>query len=400
MKITKEQARSFLVCYHHLTGSDPLTGIDGIVKYIKKVGCIQYDPLNIIGRNTDILLHSRIIDYKPEMLEHLLYKDRLLIDGWDKMMSIYSIDDWPYFHNVRERRAAEAIETLRYRNSEEALLYTDTVLEAITKNGPMLPKQLKLGSAEKGRWGHRNLSSATLDYLFHLGKVGVFKKVNVNKVYDLIENIVPKSILKLPNPYEFEYDFAKWYVYRRLGSVGMLWNKDGGGWIATRMADRKIRQRILDEYVSEGLVQCIEIEGITEKFYIRSKDRVLLDLDKSDTNDIIRFIAPLDNIIWDRSMLSKVFDFNYTWEVYIPAAKRKYGYYVIPVLYGNRFIARFEPQKSESQVTVKNWWWEKDTSVSNDIIDLILQEMERFALCFNKKERVDKSVGKVLGSRV
>ena len=122
----------------------------------------------------------------------------------------------------------------------------------------------------------------------------------------------------------------------------------------------------------------------------------MLERDNEDIPEAIRFIAPLDNLLWDRAMLSKIFGFDYTWEVYIPAAKRKYGYYVVPILYGNRFIARFEPQKSDVQLQIKNWWWEDDITVSNDTIDLILQEMERFAVCFHKSEGVHESVGEMI----
>ncbi len=269
-------------------------------------------------------------------------------------------------------------------------------MDALAKNGPMLPKQIQLGSADAGRWGHRNLSSAAMDYLFHIGKIGVFKKINVNKVYDRIENLLPESILNQPDPFESEYDFIKWYVYRRIGSVGMLWNKDGGGWLGTYLEDKKLRQRILDEYAADGLVKRLEIEGIPDIFYVRSEDEFLFDAGNPTETETIRFIAPLDNLIWDRGMVSKIFDFDYTWEVYVPAAKRKYGYYVIPVLCGNRFIARFEPQKSDSHIQIKNWWWEKDVSVSDDMIGCILREMERFAACFRKKEGVHESVRAII----
>lgn len=395
MKISKEDACRFLIGYQHLGDSHSLLGSEGILEYIKKVGCIQYDPLNIVGRNADLVLQSRIMDYRPKMLEQLLYKDRLLIDGWDKMMSIYSREDWPYFRFVREERGLETISTLQHRNSSDALLYTDIVMESLAQNGPMLPKQIQLGSVDAGRWGHRNLSSAAMDYLFHIGKVGVFKKVNVNKVYDLIENLLPDNILNQPDPFESEYDFIKWYVYRRLGSVGMLWNKNGGGWLAALLGDKKLRQRIINEYVEDGLIQCIEVEGIPDQFYIRSKD-LSFEMNKPNDSETMRFIAPLDNLLWDREMLSKLFDFDYTWEVYVPAAKRKYGYYVIPVLYGNRFVARFEPEKSDSHMCIKNWWWEKGITVSDDLIDCVMLTMERFSAYLGKRDGVHKSVRNII----
>jgi len=390
MKITKEEACKFLVRYQGLTDGQYLSGKEGILEFIRKVGCIQYDPLNIIGRNTDLVLQSRITDYRPEMLEQLLYKDRLLIDGWDKMMSVYTREDWPYFRRTRELNGHGAIATLHYRNSADALNHIDKVLESLAQNGPMQPKQIPIGSVEPGRWGHRNLSSATMDYLWTTGKLGVSKKIGVNKVYDLIENLLPADILNQPDPFESEYDFIKWYVYRRIGSVGMLWNRSGGGWLGTLLEDRDTRQRALDELVADGVVERVEVEGIPDVFYARSKDMHLFHSNDS-TSEAIRFLAPLDNMLWDRDMLSKLFGFTYTWEVYVPVAKRKYGYYVIPVLCGNRFIARFEPQKSNTHVQIKNWWWEKDISISKDLIEQILKEMERFAACLHKKDGVHES---------
>jgi len=143
-------------------------------------------------------------------------------------------------------------------------------------------------------------------------------------------------------------------------------------------------------------VQSHEIEGLSERFYVRTIDMPVFDLKSSAKSESIRFIAPLDNILWERSMLSKIFDFDYTWEVYVPEAKRKYGYYVIPVLCGNRFIARFEPEKSKTHIKIKNWWWEKDITVSIDLVELIIKEFERLAVCFNKDDGVHKGVRKVI----
>jgi len=398
MKISKEDACHFLVRYQHLDGSQSLAGHEGILAYMKKVGCIQYDPLNIIGRNTDLVLQARIANYRAEMLEQLLYEKRSLIDGWDKVMSVYPAEDWPYFHFVRAQRGKETIATLQHRNSSDALHHIDAVMDAIAENGPMLPKEIQLGAAVSGRWGHRNISGAAMDYLFHTGKLGVSKKINVNKVYDLIENLLPAHILNQPAPFASENDFYKWYVFRRIGSIGMLWNRNGGGWLGTLMPDKKSRRRIFDEYVADDLLKCIEVEGIADKFYARSAD-VSFEACEKGENESVKFIAPLDNLLWDRDMLVKLFGFEYTWEVYIPVAKRKYGYYVIPVLYGNRFIARFEPEKSTSHFRVKNWWWENGITVTDKLIDCVITAMERFSICFDKKQGIHERVRNMLKGR-
>ena len=395
LTLNKDQARRFLIRYQHLSDAEGLRGTNGVETYMSQMGCIQYDPLNMLARNADLVLQARVRDYRPEMLFSLLYEKRSLIDGWDKMMSIYPATDWPYFRRVRVRRGAETIATLGHRRQTEALSHTDSCLAALSEAGAQMPKGIKLGAAEPGSWGHRNLSSVALDYLFHVGKVGVSTKKNVNKVYDLIERLLPAEILAHPEPFATEHDFLKWYVYRRIGSIGLLWNKNGGGWLASFLGNKKERQQLLDELLSEGSIRCVAVEGVTEPFYIRTKDVDLLDCD-DQTLAAVRFIAPLDNLIWDRAMLSTLFDFDYTWEVYVPAAKRKFGYYVLPVLHGERFIGRFEPEKSSTHMRIKNWWWEDGVEIDTELIERILREMERLAACFHKTEGVCESVAKII----
>ena len=395
MKISKEDARQFLIQHQYLDGPQPLHGKEGVLEYFKKVGCVQFDPLNIVGRNADLVLQSRISDYRPEMLESLLYEERSLVDGWDKVMSIYRVEDWPYFHLVRELRGKQVIATLQNRKSAHALDYINVVMDALTENGAMQPKQIGKGMAGETSWGHRNIYNATMDYLFHIGKLGVSKKLNVNKVFDLIENIIPPHILEQAPLFATEHEFFKWYVYRRIASVGLLWNRNGGGWYGTLIPDIKTRQQIFSELIDEGLVTAVDVEGVTEKFYARSSD-ISFETNKQSENQVVKFIAPLDNLIWDRDLVSKIFDFDYTWEVYVPAAKRKYGYYVLPVLLGNRFIARFEPEKSATHLCIKNWYWEEGITVTDDLIELVMQAMERFAIFLDKKHGVHEVVYKIL----
>ena len=193
--MSKEELRKFLVVYQGLYTNNTFIGEEGIKDFIKRVGCVQYDPLNVVGRNADLVMQSRIEDYDPIMLEDLLYKKRELIDGWDKMMAIYSAEDWPYFRRVRLERKKEVEGVLRNRASINAINYVDTVKEYIEKNGATSPSKIDLGSVEKGKWGHGKLSSATMDYMWNMGVLGVKEKKNTQKIYDLIERLLPKEII-------------------------------------------------------------------------------------------------------------------------------------------------------------------------------------------------------------
>jgi len=118
---------------------------------------------------------------------------------------------------------------------------------------------------------------------------------------------------------------------------------------------------------------------------------------KLDYDNCIRFLAPLDNMLWDRLMVSKLFNFQYSWEVYLPIEKRKYGYYVLPVLYQNKIIARMEPQKYEigKPVSIKNWWWEPEISINNKIKSAIKNGLNIFSEYLGAEGFDKKSLEKI-----
>ncbi len=367
-KITPREARCFLIHYQGLSGEDTFVGERGILEYIQRVGCIQYDPLNVVGRNPDLVLQSRIRGYRPAMLERMLYTDRSLLDGWDKMMAIYLREDWPFFQRLRKEKEKEVIQSLNYRRSLEALDFADEVRKNLTGRGPLQSTQIDLGRAGKGRWGHRNLSGATMDYMFNTGELGIFKKKNTQKIYDRIENLLPRELLDAADPFANDHDFVKWYIKRRIGGMGFLWGRNGGGWLGQFLADKGLRLAILSELVEEKSLVTLSIEGMDEIFYMRKEDRGILEgMNQSEKR--MRFLAPLDNLLWDRDLVEKLFNFKYSWEVYLPPGKRKYGYYVLPVLYGDRLIARFEPEKHQGKnpLRIKNWWWEKGITETKEI---------------------------------
>jgi uncharacterized protein YcaQ len=197
----------------------------------------------------------------------------------------------------------------------------------------------------------------------------VYTKKNNHKVYDLIENLLPKELLEAADPFESDHGFYKWYFKRRIGSIGMLWGRNGGGWLGHFLSEKPLRNSILTELVEEKSLQTISVEGIDELFYIRQEDVAIFDSVEEGSEKVVRFLAPLDNLLWDRGMTEKVFDFEYSWEVYVPVEKRKYGYYVLPVLYGNEIVARFEPEKQRKNdpLEIKNWWWEDGIVVTKEM---------------------------------
>lgn len=358
-KISRTTARRFLLAHHWLWPPRRLNGKRGVLAYIRRVGCIQYDPINITGRNPDLVLQSRISGYRPLMLEQLLYKDRKLIDGWDKMASIIDVQDWPYFSRFR----AYMVES--HGNPDNPpMTIAEKVLGALDNLGPLSSIDFKDEDRLDWAWGRpARLVRASLEVLYAMGDIGVHHKVNTRRVFDRIERLLPEEILQQGDPNQTVEAYHSWHVYRRVGGLGLANPGSGEMWGGMMKVDGTTRRDALTNLVETGQLITIEIEDVSgQTFFMRKKDlKLLSSVEREGTHPRgAAIIAPLDNLIWDRKSLKWIFDFDYAWEVYKPAAQRKYGYYVLPVLYGDQFVGRFEPKfdKKSRQLVIKDWWWE------------------------------------------
>lgn len=377
MQISKLQARRFLLAHQGLLPPHSLSGKTGVLSYLRQVGCIQYDPLNIVGHNPELVLQSRLADFQPELLRQLLYEDRLLIDGWDKLMAIYPAEDWPYFQRMRLAQRRNSA-----KHDREIIAARPHVLAAINAQGPLSANELSLSDMVDWDWSQSSLARAALDSLFFQGELLVHHRIHTRKYYDLSSRCLPDHLLVAPDPNRDEKTYQDWYVHRRLGSVGLLWNRAGEAWLGMHAIKSRERTAALNRLEEQGHVRQVDIEGFSVPFYYRSLEQDLLDrvVAAQDQPSRAAILAPLDNLLWDRRFLEELFDFYYPWEVYVPAAKRVYGYYVLPVLYGERFIARFEPgfDRQSGVLTVKNWWWESEVALTDELRAALVDCFQRF----------------------
>lgn len=382
--LTPAQARRFLLAYQNLWPPRSIDGKTDALDFIRKVGCIQFDPLDIAGKNAELVLQARLAGFTPAMLDKLLYQDRALLDGFDKMMAIYPVEDWPYFRRRREATRSEL------RSQESIAEVAPKIRAEIERRGPLSSIDLEHAEKVGWWWGPTSLSRAALESMYLSGELIIHHKVHTRKVYDLAERHIPAELLQAPEPNPSDEAYHEWYVLRRLGSVGLLWNRASQVWLMS--VGTAARKKTLLRLPEEGKIHEIQVEGIEIPFYLRAQDLPLLEtvLAASDPEPQAAFIAPLDNLVWEREMLEKLFGFDYRWEVYVPPAKRKYGYYVLPVLYGDRFVARIEParQKNSGMLTVKNWWWEPGV-LPNDAMLAAIQECFRRFCAFLGLEKVE-----------
>lgn len=379
IKITKDIARRFLTSHHFLNPPRSIEPGEIISTIFHRLGCIQFDSINVVGRNADLVLQSRVRQYQPQILEDLLYQSRQLIDGWDKVASIYPAADWPSFSRHRER-----MEKNSRVNDPTVIEAYPRVLEEIRKRGPLSSIDFKEKQKTDWWWGPTSVPRAALEGLYAKGKVGINHRVNTRRYFDLIENLIPADILDVPDPNATVEQNQDWHVTRRVGSVGLAMPSSGEHWLGIHTVRTAAERRaVLKRLVEKGILLKIEITDIPDAdFFIRAKDLHTLENSEASKHesDRIAFIAPLDNLIWNRKMINLVFGFQYIWEVYKPAAKREYGYYVLPVLYRDKFIARADMkyQRKTQELSLQNWWWEEDAPRSEATALAVKQGFQDF----------------------
>ncbi|MFH1512569.1 MAG: crosslink repair DNA glycosylase YcaQ family protein [Bacillota bacterium] len=389
--LTNRQARQFLLLKQGLLGDYKFHEKQGALAYVRQAGCIQFDPVDACGKNAELTLQSRVRNFQKGMLHDLLYKDRALFDYPDKNLSILPVEDWPYFKRFREIsiqggakfRDLAALET-------EAKAY-------IREHGAVSSDDLPIdGNIHwysrihwSGNWeGDTNAARAVLEHLYATGELVIHHKKGTRKHYDLADRYIPPALLVAPDPLPHEHAHRKWRVRRRIGAIGMLWNRGSDAWLGIWGMKAPQREQVFKELLDENSILELQVEGIGEPLYCLAGDAALIDA--VTQNDPFRprveFIAPLDCMLWDRRLIRALFQFDYTWEIYTPPAKRQYGYYVLPVLYGDQFVGRIEAVSDAKAgvLRVKNVWYEtgvRQTKKLDHAIDMRIKRFAKFNGC-------------------
>lgn len=377
LSINKQTARRLILACQRLYPSRALKGKAGVKKFMTRVRSIQFDPINVVGRNPDLVLQSRVRDFRPRMLDELLYQDRILMDNWDKMASLSLVEDWPYFARRRAR-----MQDIFGVPSEVVMSLAPAVLDQIKRDGPQSSLDFKHDEKTDWAWGPTRVSRASLEGLYKMGQLGVHHRVTNRRYFDLIENLLPQDLLETPDPNQSLEEYQTWHMLRRIRSLGLAHPNAGVHWSGIQGVKSPQRRKIIDQLVEDEALLVIEIQELPgQVFFLRSEEKTLLNkIQKGNPVREAALIAPLDNLLWDRKTLSRIFDFDYRWEVYTPKKKRKYGYYVLPVLYGDNLCARIDPEfdKKTRIFTVRNWWWEDGVKPDQEMKAALQRCLEDF----------------------
>lgn len=304
-----------------------------VLTTIRRIGCLQIDTIHVVARSPYFVLWSRLGDYQPDWLDQLLYPRRQVFEYWAHAASIVPIEHWPLFRStmLRYARAEQGWWTTWQREHPHVL---EHVLNEIRARGP-------LGAADfaappdhrSGGWWEWKPAKRALDILWSAGELMIERRVNFHRRYDLRERILPDwDDAQVPPEPERR---------RRLAEIAL---RAMGIATERQLADYFRQPRaglgtILEELVADGRADRVTVEHWSAPAYVwREAWQALLETPPTHTT----ILSPFDNLIWDRERTRALWDFDYTLECYVPAPKRRFGYFVLPILRRGNLIGRLD----------------------------------------------------------
>jgi uncharacterized protein YcaQ len=375
-QVSAAVARRFLALHHLLAPPRSLPPEPAsVLRVMERLGTLQFDPLTIAGRNHDLSLQARISGYQPGWTDQLLYRDRVLFEAFNKMLSILPVSEMPWYRISwdRNRRAHER-ET--FAEHSEAV---DSILERIRREGPLSALDFEHGGDIDWYWRPTNRTRALLEALWEAGTLGIERRVANRRYYDLAERIFPAALLAERREERDQLRHKLLSIHRAHGLAGASGNADL--WLGVTERDESgrrsgaVRAPLRQELLDSGALIPVEVEGIRGLRFVLADEAPLLDQADREVAAAappggaqpgVSFLAPLDPLVWDRDLLRRLYGFDYVWEVYVPAARRRWGYYVLPLLFGDRFVGRIEPRierpangRGKTKVRIVGLWWEQ-----------------------------------------
>lgn len=362
LAIDRATARRFLVLRHFLAPprslpADPAS----VLTVIDRLGSLQFDPLDIAGRNHDLVLASRIAGYRRAWTDEHLYGTRVLYETYNKGLSIVPTAELPWFRVMwdRERSDHEA------GTFQDHAKLVEELLDRIRRDGPLSSTDVAPRAAIDWYWRPTNQVRAILEALAEAGILGLARREGNRRVYDLVERLFPAELLAERRDEDEQRRHKLLSRYRGNGLLGARGQPEL--WYGTGAAADRARR--LTALVASGDLVEVAVEGARGPRYVVRDDLAFLDQARRETASGaapggsppgVAFLAPLDPFVWDRDLLRWLFDFDYIWEVYVPAKKRRWGYYVLPMLFGDRLIGRIEPRadRAAGVLRIVDAWWE------------------------------------------
>jgi uncharacterized protein YcaQ len=338
-----------------------------VLRVFDRLGSVQFDPIDVAGRNHDLTLLARVDGYRRAWTDDLLYGDRVLYETYNKMLSLVPTAELPWYRHMWDRLEAAH----RGGAFDEHAPLVEELLDRIRRDGPLSSTDVEPRATIDWYWRPTNQVRAILEALAEAGILAIARREGNRRVYDLTERLFPAELLERRPPADEQLRHKLLSRYRGNGLLGAT--AEYSLWMGVGKAPERARLR--EALVDEGSITPVAVEGLKGPRFVVSDELPILDAAELEVAAEtaagtpqrpggcparVAFLAPLDPLVWDRDLLERLWGFEYRWEVYVPAPRRRWGYYVLPLLYGDRLAGRIElrADRAAAKLRVLGLWWE------------------------------------------
>lgn len=376
--ISINDARNLAISRQLLFNGNGSTPKKKLLNIIEQIGYVQIDTISIVERAHKHILWTRLPEYKNEMLDELIDKDKKIFEFWDHAASYLPMKHFRFSLPRKEMYAN------KYKNwGEKNKKLLKFIVDRIKDEGPLQSRDFE-NTGKRGTWWDWKPAKDGLEFLFHTGKLVAKARKSFQKVYELPQRFLPSNI---NSAYPAEEEHSEHLIVKSINSHGLSSEKE---LTYLRYHDRTSTKTILNRLLEEKKIIPLNITGINDEIYYSTK-KILSSLNNIEENNDVHILSPFDNLVIQRKRLSAFFGFDYLIECYVPASKRKFGYFCLPVLYRNKFAGKIDTKadRKSGEFRIINEFWENGFSRTNDFsmkYQKKLRQLTEFSGCTTIKK--------------
>jgi uncharacterized protein YcaQ len=398
IKLSLDTARTLAVVKQGLH-QRPQAADKGVLEdIIQRIGLLQLDSINVVARSHYLVMLSRAGLYDRAELDALLYPERRLFEHWAHAACLIPVEHYAYFApGILARRNHSLHEWVERRLADDPQKVLDMVLAEIRERGPLASRDFEDPRKKRGTWWNWKPAKTALEVLFSRGYLMVDRRENFQRYYDLSERVLPASV---EPPSHTAKDFQRWATLCSVEYLGVATAQQASDYYRLNKAATRATLEALAE---EGAVLPVTVESWRDTAYLLPANLSLVQEIEAGAHQpaMTTLLSPFDNLIWDRDRTCALFGFDYRSEMYTPAAKRKYGYYVLPILHRGRLVGRLDPKADRRAKTllVHAIYLEPNQAVSDELVHSIGGALREF-MAFHDSDtlRIERSTPPALGA--
>ena len=376
--ISNEQARRIFLERQGLCAA-PNRALDkaGLLSLIHAIGFVQVDSIATVERAHHMILFSRNQTYRRDHLTALLEKDGALFEHWTHDASILPSEFFRYWKHRFRRREPHLAERWKKWQGENYDAAFEETFRHIEENGAIMSRDMKAEDHKSGGWWNWHPNKTALEYYWHIGKLSIAGRRNFQKIYDLTERVLPQHHHE---PEVTEEAFLDWACRSALARLGFATSGEiAAFWDLVTPLEAKLWVETHRDELTEILVTPANGGRPRASYAFAGFPENLGEI--AEPPNRIRVLSPFDPLLRDRDRAERLFNFNYRIEIFVPEPKRIYGYYVFPLMEGDRMIGRIDMKADRKAGTldVKRLWLEPGVRASAGRLEKLEAELQRMA---------------------